>query len=193
MFLQIFDEGRLTDGKGRTVNFKNTVMIMTSNLGAKIIQEAGENISEEVEDKISELVKNTFPPEFLNRLDQVIMFEPLSREELVKIVDLQVSDLIDRLERRGIKIEIDKEVEEYLAKVGHDPIFGARPLKRIIQSEILDKLAIEILEKDISDKQIRVRLVNEKMKIVGGNIYVRYIVTLLLICDDLDIENTQDL
>jgi len=148
LFLQIFDDGRLTDGKGRTVSFKNTVIIMTSNLGSDIISD--ETISKtDVSRRIWELLQSKFRPEFLNRIDQTIIFEKLTSAQLKKIVDIQLRHLTNRLKSKHIDIEFSPKLKDYLAKTGYDPIFGARPLKRAIQTDIEDELALEIIEEKI--------------------------------------------
>lgn len=163
LFLQIFDEGHLTDGQGRTVNFKNTIIIMTSNLGAKLLQEAGEHIDAATQQKVSDLIRNTLPPEFINRLDQIIIYEPLKASELEKIVTIQLETVRKRLLDKGITLEISKKASAYLARVGYDPIYGARPLKRLIQTEILDPLAMMILENELSGKTIQVDATDTKL------------------------------
>jgi ATP-dependent Clp protease ATP-binding subunit ClpB len=163
LFLQIFDEGHLTDGQGRTVNFKNTIIIMTSNLGAKLLQEAGEQIDAATQQRVSDLIRNTLPPEFINRLDQIIIYEPLKASELEKIVTIQLASVKKRLLDKGITLEISKKASAYLARVGYDPIYGARPLKRLIQTEILDPLALMILEDDLGGKTIQVDATDTKL------------------------------
>lgn len=165
IFLQIFDEGRLTDGQGRTVNFTNTVIIMTSNLGAKILQEHHDQIDAGVTQEIWHLVENTFPPEFINRLDQVIMFEPLKKDEIVKIVELQLKQVQRRLARQQIDLQVSDQVIQFLADTGYDPIYGARPLKRLIQTEILDPLAMKMLEKPQSNTVVAVNLKGKQIHI----------------------------
>lgn len=165
LFLQIFDEGRLTDGQGRTVNFKNTVLIMTSNLGAKIIQAAGDKIDKHTQSRIWKLVQETFPPEFINRLDQIIMYEPLNKHELSTIVDLQLALLQQRLSDKHILLEVTQKAKDYIAELGYDPIYGARPLKRVIQTEILDPLALLILEKDLDGKKVSIDKKADKLSI----------------------------
>lgn len=144
--LQIFDEGRLTDGQGRTVNFKNCVIIMTSNLGAQRIQENNNQIDETVKRDITHLVQKTFPPEFINRLDQIILFEPLTKEQLAQIVEIHLDQVTKRLIKQRVSIHLDQSAKNHLAQVGYDPIYGARPLKRAIQNELLDPLALLMLE-----------------------------------------------
>jgi len=153
ILLQVLDEGRLTDNKGRTVNFKNTVIIMTSNLGSHLIQERlsfinEENFSEilgELRVKLSELLKNTIRPEFLNRIDEIILFKPLLKNELVKIIDLQLHQLGNILLQKGIRLEVKEGVKEFLLQAGYDVTFGARPLKRTIQKFIINPLSTELL------------------------------------------------
>ncbi|MCX7778691.1 MAG: ATP-dependent chaperone ClpB [Patescibacteria group bacterium] len=178
LLLQILDEGRLTDAKGRTVNFKNTIIIMTSNLGSETIQDFAKKCAlgfvsdrekldteEKVKEKIQEALKERFRPEFLNRLDEIIIFHALNKEQIEKIVDLQLNLVKKRLEEKNIKIEVSPEAKKMIAERGFDPIFGARPLKRVIQKEILDKLALEIVRGKIKDGD-KVKVVVEKDKIV---------------------------
>jgi len=150
LFLQIFDEGRLTDGQGRTVNFKNTVIIMTSNLGTDIILE--EKDKEKMREKIWELLQKTFRPEFINRLDQIVIFNQLTAAQIRQIVDLQIRKLKQNLaENRRLKLTIIPKAKDLLAKLGYDPQFGARPLKRVIQTNILDKIAMMIIEGKVKE------------------------------------------
>lgn len=165
IFLQIFDEGHLTDGQGRQVNFKNTILIMTSNLGAKLIQEAGDKLDEEVQSQVWQLLRETFPPEFLNRLDQIIMYEPLTKSELAQIVTIQLEKVVHRLAKQAIKLEISPKAKLYLADAGYDPIYGARPLKRLIQTEILDPLALKLLEDNLQNKTITIDVNSNKLSL----------------------------
>ncbi|MCP2606531.1 ATP-dependent chaperone ClpB, partial [Candidatus Aminicenantes bacterium AC-708-I09] len=139
ILLQVLDDGRLTDGQGRTVDFRNTVIIMTSNLGSQAIMEYSGDYKK-IEEKIREILKQHFRPEFLNRIDEVIIFKPLTKESLLKIVEIQISNLQKRLEDKKLKIELSERAKELLAEKGYDPVFGARPLKRIIQREIENPL-----------------------------------------------------
>ncbi len=150
ILLQILDDGRLTDSKGRTVDFRNTVIIMTSNIGSQIIIE---RIREwdKVEKEIFELLKAHFRPEFLNRIDEIVIFKPLTKDVITKIVDIQIKHIQKLLEDRKIKITLTDKAKEKIAELGYDPQFGARPLKRVLQSEIQNKLAIEILKGNIKD------------------------------------------
>jgi len=146
ILLQILDDGRLTDGHGRTVDFKNTVVIMTSNIGSQWIVDLGEKDYEEMRRRVMEAVKTQFKPEFLNRIDELVIFHSLGIEEIKAIVEIQVKKLEKRLLERGIGLKMTEKAKEFLSKKGFDPAYGARPLKRVIQKEIQDKLAIRILE-----------------------------------------------
>ncbi|HLD27704.1 MAG TPA: AAA family ATPase, partial [Patescibacteria group bacterium] len=152
MLLQILDDGRLTDAKGRTVNFKNAIIIMTSNLGSQIIQEHSGDLKK-VEGQIMEMVKRHFKPEFLNRLDEIVIFNSLSRDNLKEIVELQLQRVKERLGQKDVKVDFGGKVKEYLTKEGYDPVYGARPLKRVIQNRILDELAMRIIEGKIKPGQ----------------------------------------
>ena len=153
ILLQVLDDGRLTDNKGRTVNFKNTIIIMTSNLGSHLIQEKLSEINDEnyssiigeLRIKLSELLKNTIRPEFLNRIDEIILFKPLLRQELYKIIDIQLQGLGKMLSQRGIRLSVNEDVKEFLLQIGYDVTFGARPLKRTIQKYIINPLSTELL------------------------------------------------
>ena len=144
VLLQVMDDGRLTDGQGRTVDFKNTVLIMTSNVGSQhIVAEADEaRMREAIEATLSQ----HFKPEFLNRIDDVVIFQRLSKEQIKRIVDLQVAQLIERVRERGVEVELTDSARELLANLGWDPDYGARPLKRVIQKRLVDKLALAMLE-----------------------------------------------
>lgn len=146
VLLQVLDDGRMTDGKGRTVSFKNTILIMTSNLGSHIIMELGQKDSEEMRRRIDDLLHRQFKPEFLNRVDEIITFNGLSKEDLMQIVDIQIGRMAGRLEDRKFSVELTVEAQQFLVDTGYDPIYGARPLKRAIQRYIEDPLAMEILE-----------------------------------------------
>ena len=146
ILLQILDDGRLTDGHGRTVDFKNTVVIMTSNIGSQWIMDLGEKDYEEMRRRVMDAVKAHFKPEFLNRIDELIIFHSLGLEQIKAIVEIQVMKLEQRLLERQIQLKMTEKAKEWLAKEGFDPAYGARPLKRVIQKEIQDKLAMKILE-----------------------------------------------
>jgi len=157
--LQVLDDGRLTDNKGRVVNFKNSIIIMTSNLGSHIIQENFENITEENQDEIVDktkiqvfdLLKQTLRPEFLNRIDETVLFQPLRKKEIGKIVQYQLRGFNDLLLKRNIIMTATQDALNYLTNKGYDPVFGARPLKRVIQQEVLNKLSKEILAGTVND------------------------------------------
>jgi ATP-dependent Clp protease ATP-binding subunit ClpB len=152
VLLQVLDDGRLTDGQGRTVDFSNTVMIMTSNLGAQHLVELkdGEDV-ETVRDKVMDAVRASFRPEFLNRLDEVLLFSRLGREQMTGILDIQLQGLYKLLVDRRIKLEVDAAAKKWIADQGYDPAYGARPLKRVIQTELQNKLAERLLQGDIVD------------------------------------------
>jgi ATP-dependent Clp protease ATP-binding subunit ClpB len=147
VLLQVLDDGRLTDGQGRTVSFKNTVIVMTSNIGSAEIQRmATENAPEwEVDAKVKNMLRDYFRPEFLNRIDETILFHSLSKEQIEKIVDVQLGFLRKRLATRGLKLALSDEAKKLIADEGFDPQYGARPLKRVIQQRIENSLASRIL------------------------------------------------
>ncbi|WP_269616761.1 ATP-dependent chaperone ClpB [Prochlorococcus marinus] len=148
VLLQILDEGRVTDGQGRTTNFKNTIIILTSNLGNELISEndVTNNPSTNIDELINQELKSYFRPEFLNRLDEIINFDPLKKETLLKVVDLQLNRLRERLESKGIELEIDDNVLSLITEIGYNPSYGARPLKRVIQKELESEIAKYILK-----------------------------------------------
>ncbi len=151
ILLQVLDDGRLTDGQGRTVNFKNTVIIMTSNVGSPIIKQMAGRDEEEIRRAVMSELDRTLRPEFLNRIDEVILFHSLEREHIKQIVDIQLRRLQQLLADRRITIALTENAKEYLADIGYDPVFGARPLKRVIQREIQDPLARAILEGRVNE------------------------------------------
>ncbi len=152
VLLQVLDDGRLTDGQGRTVDFSNTVMIMTSNLGAQHLVELKEDEDvEQARDTVMDTVRASFRPEFLNRLDEILLFSRLGREQMTGIVDIQLKNLYKMLEDRRITLKIDEKAKKWLADKGYDPIYGARPLKRVIQTQLQNKLAEMLLRGDIED------------------------------------------
>jgi ATP-dependent Clp protease ATP-binding subunit ClpB len=147
VLLQVLDDGRLTDGHGRTVDFRNTVIIMTSNLGSQRIQElAGEDNYDAMKASVMEIVAQQFRPEFINRVDDVVVFHPLSHKHIRAIVDIQLGYLHERLAERDMKIILYDAAREKLADAGFDPVYGARPLKRAIQQQVENPLAQEILQ-----------------------------------------------
>ncbi|MBN2312070.1 MAG: AAA family ATPase, partial [Candidatus Hydrogenedentes bacterium] len=144
VLLQILDDGRLTDGQGRTVDFKNTVIIMTSNLGSEVFDQAPGTHEEKIEEVLAGL-RRRFRPEFLNRIDDIVVFHPLSREHIRQIVDIQVRRLSGRLDQKRITLTLTDAARDLIAEKGYDPAYGARPLKRVIQRTVLDPMAMEIL------------------------------------------------
>jgi ATP-dependent Clp protease ATP-binding subunit ClpB len=151
ILLQVLDDGRLTDGQGRTVNFKNTVIIMTSNLGSDVIQDMHlESQYEQTKAQVMEVVANHFRPEFLNRIDDTVVFHPLGREDIKSIARIQLSSLTQRLAERGFTLELTDTALDTLAEIGFDPVYGARPLKRAIQNRIENPLAQKILGDEIA-------------------------------------------
>ena len=152
ILLQVLDDGRLTDGHGRTVDFKNVVLIMTSNLGAEVLanQPEGED-SDAVRGDVMEVVKASFRPEFLNRIDEVLLFHRLLRPHMTGIVEIQLRQLIGMLEDRKITLDIDESAKTWLADKGYDPVYGARPLRRVIQQELQNDLATMVLAGRITD------------------------------------------
>jgi len=165
ILLQVLDDGRLTDNKGRVVNFKNTIIIMTSNIGSNIIQENFQDFDEDARDAIVaktkndlfEILRKTIRPEFLNRIDEIIMFTPLTRNEITEIVKLQFKQVQHTLAEMGITLDASDEALDWLAQLGYDPQFGARPLKRVIQKKILNELSKQILSGKV-DKESKIRL-----------------------------------
>jgi ATP-dependent Clp protease ATP-binding subunit ClpB len=153
VLLQILDDGRLTDSKGRTVDFKNTVLIMTSNLGSREIQ-AAEGDEKQVREAVVQELQLHFKPEFLNRIDDVVIFHQLSREQIGKIIDVQLERLRHMLAERNIFLELDESAKELLMREGYDPSYGARPLKRAIQTYIQNPLAVKLLQGEIQPGQL---------------------------------------
>jgi len=151
VLLQVLDDGRLTDGQGRTVDFKNTVIIMTSNIGSQWITDLGSNDYDELKKRVMEAVKAHFKPEFINRIDDIIIFRSLAVENIKEIVKLQLSYLTKRAAERGIELEYSEGLKELIAKEGYDPTYGARPLKRLIQKKLQDSLALMILKGEIKE------------------------------------------
>jgi len=164
VMLQILDDGRMTDGHGRTVDFKNTIVIMTSNVGSQWIQELGTSDREELEKRVTEALRASFKPEFLNRIDEIIIFQNLTADQIGKIVDIQIKRLGRRLADRNIELILSDGSRELIAEKGYDPVYGARPLKRVIQQYIENPLSLEILEGKISDgSRIHAEAVGDKI------------------------------
>jgi ATP-dependent Clp protease ATP-binding subunit ClpB len=178
ILLQVLDDGRLTDNKGRTVNFKNTIIIMTSNIGSHLIQENFEQFSEEKREQILlktrnevyELLKKTIRPEFLNRIDETIMFEPITRENMNKIVNIQLKYVIKTLAEQDIKLTVTDEAIDWLSQLGFDPQFGARPVKRVIQKQVLNELSKAILAGKVRKEQsIQLDMFENKLVFINQN------------------------
>ena len=173
ILLQVLDDGRLTDNKGRTVNFKNTIIIMTSNLGSAYIQSQFEKINdenrevviEETKKEVMSMLKKTIRPEFLNRIDETIMFLPLNREEIEQIVMLQINGIKNMLAGNGITLEMTDEAVRFIASTGYDPEFGARPVKRAIQRYLLNDLSKKLLSQEVDrSKPIIVETAGDGLK-----------------------------
>jgi ATP-dependent Clp protease ATP-binding subunit ClpB len=147
--LQLMDDGRLTDGQGRTVSFANTILIMTSNVGSQEI--AGEVVDEKIRERVEEILATTFKPEFLNRIDDTVIFHRLSRQDIDRIVDLQIESLTGRLAEKDIEIELSDDARTLLGNLGYDPTYGARPLKRVVQKRLVDPMALKMLEGEFGD------------------------------------------
>lgn len=184
ILLQVLDNGRLTDGKGKTINFRNSIIILTSNVGSEFFKEMSkigfeapseqeeeikaENKTKVFKERVMESLKQTFRPEFLNRLDDIIIFNPLTRKEIEKIVEIQLDQARERLNKRNLSVVIDSSVKKHIVDAGFDPEFGARPIKRMIQKAILDKLADKIIKGDFSHvKKIKVSFKNSDIDIVA--------------------------
>lgn len=179
ILLQVLDDGRLTDNKGRTVNFKNTIIIMTSNIGAHLIQDNFKDLSDEnreeviakTKNELFEVLKQTIRPEFLNRIDELIMFTPLNRSEIRNIVSLQFKQVQQTLAEMGIEMDASDEALDWLAQLGYDPQFGARPLKRVIQKRILNELSKEILAGKVDkDSKIKLDMFDHKFVFLNQNV-----------------------
>ncbi len=156
VLLQVLDDGRMTDGKGRTVDFKNTILIMTSNLGSDLIMRMTEEHadSQTIRQQIEEILYRQFKPEFLNRIDETIIFHALTREEMVPIVDIQLRRLARRLREKKLSLRFSKNATQFLASAGYNPVFGARPLKRAIQKYVEDPLAMELLDNRFNEGDV---------------------------------------
>ena len=180
ILLQVLDDGRLTDNKGRTVDFKNTILIMTSNVGAEVIQEYMQRI-EHIDDKASrtdvleecrraviDILKKTMRPEFINRIDEIIMFEPLTRKDILGILNLQLNALRKKMEEHGISIDFSQKFIDYMSEKGYDPAYGARPIKRILQRELVNMLAKALIEGSISkDRPVQVDVSGDQIVITS--------------------------
>ena len=170
--LQVLDDGRLTDNKGRVVNFKNTIIIMTSNLGSDIIREKfeglndqnREEVTEDAKEAVLELLKKTVRPEFLNRIDEIVMFSPLDEAEILSIVKIQVDSILRMLKGNGVTLNISDEALKFIAEEGYDPQFGARPVKRVIQRRLLNELSKKLISQTVQrDKPIVIDVKNGEL------------------------------
>ena len=173
VLLQMLDDGRLTDSQGRLVDFRNTVIIMTSNIGSQMIVDAGPQADDaswgRIEQRVRDELRNHFRPEFLNRVDDIIVFRPLSREDIAAIVDIQLRHLADTLAQRHHRLEVTPEARELIATQGYDPVYGARPLKRVIQRELQNPIALELLEGNFHEGDvIRVERAGDHLRFVRG-------------------------
>ncbi|MBT4139305.1 MAG: ATP-dependent Clp protease ATP-binding subunit, partial [Candidatus Latescibacteria bacterium] len=179
LLLQVLDEGRLTDSFGRKVNFKNTILIMTSNLGTRDLNKAGglgfgradkKSIREKMEETIGDELKKTFNPEFINRLDEVVVFNPLERKEIIQIVDIELEVILARVRERGIEVSLTPGAKALLGEKGYDPTYGARHLKRTIQKMIEDPMAEDILMgRFVDGSQVRVSKKGDGLQFVDAS------------------------
>ncbi len=169
VLLQVLDDGRLTDGQGRTVDFRNTLIVMTSNLGSDILAAQPEGaLTEAVRGAVMEVVRGHFRPEFLNRLDEILLFHRLTREHMAGIVEIQLARLAKLLAERKITLALDERARNWLAEAGYDPVYGARPLKRVIQRNLQNPLATLILEGKVRDGEtVRVSVKGKGLAING--------------------------
>ena len=152
VLLQVLDDGRLTDGKGRTVDFKNTLIIMTSNLGSDILANAtGADDPKKIKARVMEIVKASFRPEFINRIDEISLFHRLDKSNIKEIAKIQIAGIEKRLAEKNIKLRVNDAAEAWIVNNGYDPIYGARPLKRLLKNQIENKLALKILDGEIAE------------------------------------------
>ena len=171
ILLQVLDDGRLTDNHGNTVDFTNTIIVMTSNIGSQVIQQIAQEggSEEEMREAVKESLHTRFLPEFLNRIDETIVFHPLDRGEIRRIVELQIQRLNAQLEQQGVSLTVTEAALNAIAAQGYDPTFGARPLKRVIQQRIQNRLATEILKGSISEgSSVRIDLPRRRLHLRGG-------------------------
>jgi ATP-dependent Clp protease ATP-binding subunit ClpB len=163
--LQVMDDGRLTDGQGRTVDFKNTVLIMTSNIPVGAGDDDGADAdSVRADAQLRADLLDYFKPEFINRLDDIVRFKPLTREQISEIVDLQVARVIDRVAERGVQVTLTDDARELIANLGYDPTYGARPLRRVIQKQLTDRLALALLKGELHEgDSVRVDVVDGEL------------------------------
>ncbi|MBQ5809779.1 MAG: AAA family ATPase, partial [Clostridia bacterium] len=169
VLLQVLDDGRITDSQGRTVDFKNTILILTSNLGSDMILNGIENgeITDEAKDAVNTLLKRSFRPEFLNRLDETVFYKPLSKDDISKITELQLNSLRTRLSAHRLTLALTEEAKDFIADAAYDPIYGARPLKRFLQSRVETLIAREMIKKDIAPESTVIVDVKENVLCVS--------------------------
>ena len=168
VFLQLMDDGRLTDGQGRTVDFRNTIVVMTSNVGSSLLLDDSLT-PEQQKAEMEEVLHRQFKPEFLNRIDEIVHFSRLDEKALKKIVDIQIAALDKRLAERGISLELDNEAKDFLVRQGCDLNFGARPLKRAIQRYVQDELAMEILQGHVTPgHKVKVSVKDDKLRFANA-------------------------
>lgn len=178
ILLQVLDDGRLTDNKGRTANFKNTIIIMTSNTGANIIQENFEKITDENRDEVIaktrnqvfDVLRKNIRPEFLNRVDEIIMFAPLTRDEIKDIVKIQITQITNMLLNNGIALSVTDAAIDWLAQLGYDPTYGARPLKRVMQKKVLNELSKQIIAGTVNKDDVIEIDIDKRNEFVFRNI-----------------------
>ena len=170
ILLQVLDDGRLTDGKGRTVDFKNTLIIMTSNLGSEILSNAtGADDGKKIRAQVMEIVKGAFRPEFINRIDEITIFHKLDKNNIKDIAKIQIANIEKRLSPRNIKLNVHDTAFVWIVNNGYDPVYGARPLKRLLKTNIENKLAIKILNGEIGDNDTAdIIVLNGELEIVKG-------------------------
>jgi len=167
LLLQVLDDGRLTDGKGRTVDFRNSILIMTSNVASDYILEHVGDDKDALRERVEGELRRVFRPEFLNRIDESIIFDALSREDILKILDLQLARMAGRLAEKGIHLEVSDAAKRKLAETGYDPAFGARPLQRTVQRLIQDPLALKLLDGQVApEDRLRADLVGDEIALV---------------------------
>ena len=171
VLLQVLDDGRITDSQGRTVDFKNTVIIMTSNLGSRHLLEGvhGAEIPENVRESVLAELRASFRPEFLNRIDETVLFKPLALEEIERIVDLLVADINRRLAERRVRVALDAKAKAWVAEKGYDPVFGARPLKRFLQRHLETRLARALIAGEVTeDSDVKFRVKDGELAMIPG-------------------------
>ena len=176
VLLQVLDDGRITDSQGRTVDFKNTIIILTSNLGSSYILEGitpDSQISQQAKDQVNALLKSSFRPEFLNRLDEIVFFKPLTKENIGNIIDLQMQDLRERLKAKQIELVLTDSAKQYIADNAYDPIYGARPLKRFLQSHIETMLAKKIISGEIGSDDDNAEMCKVTIDTENGELVVK--------------------